>query len=127
MNLKTSFYKNSILSIHRGRAFGVPSNAKPLFLLSIIRGIEEGVIIGNKFSYEGKLESIYNELCSISHSITLSESIIMVSNGREVRFLNIHGIPPRLNLLRRTLNMRFLTMVFGIFCKTNPSGTSLGS
>ena len=64
MNLKTSYYKNSILSIHRGLAFGVPSNAKPLFLLSIIRGIEEGVIIGNKFTYEEKLETIYKELCS---------------------------------------------------------------
>lgn len=64
MNLKTSYYKNSILSIHRGLAFGVPSNAKPLFLLSIIRGIEEGVIIGNKFIYEEKLETIYKELCS---------------------------------------------------------------
>lgn len=65
MNLKASYYKNSILSIHRGLAFGVPSNAKPLFLLSIIRGIEEGVIIGNKFTYEEKLEAIYKEQCSL--------------------------------------------------------------
>ena len=63
MNLINSYYKNSILSIHRGLAFGVHSNAKPLFLLSIIRGIEDGVIIGNKFLYEEKLESIYKELC----------------------------------------------------------------
>ena len=64
MNLKTSYYKNSILSIHRGFAFGIPSNAKPLFLLSIIKGIEEGVIIGNKFEYEERLETIYSKLCS---------------------------------------------------------------
>ena len=64
MNLKTSYYKNSILSIHRGLAFGVPSNAKPLFLLAIIKGIEDGVILGNRFAYEEKLESIYAGLCS---------------------------------------------------------------
>lgn len=65
MDLKTSYYKNCLISIHRGLAFGVPSNAKPLFLLTIINGIEEGIIIGNKFKYEDILESLYNDLCKL--------------------------------------------------------------
>lgn len=65
MNLKISYYKNCILSIRRGIAFGAPSNAKPLYLLAIIKGIEEGIVLGNKFSYGNKLETVYNELCSI--------------------------------------------------------------
>ena len=63
MNLKESYYRNCILSIHRGIAWGTPSNAKPLFLLAIIRAIEEGLIIGNMFKYEDYLEEIYKELC----------------------------------------------------------------
>lgn len=65
MDLKASYYRNCILSIHRGLAFGVPSNAKPLFLLSIIKGIEDRVITENKFTYEERLETIYKELCSL--------------------------------------------------------------
>lgn len=64
MNLKTSYYKNCILSIHRGFAFGIPSNAKPLLLLAIIKGIDEGVLLGNKYEYGESLESFYKELCS---------------------------------------------------------------
>lgn len=63
MNLKTSYYKNCITSIHRGFAFGIPSNAKPLFLLAIIKGIGEGMIIGNKIKYEDCLETFYKEIC----------------------------------------------------------------
>lgn len=65
MNLKASYYKNCLISIHRGSAFGVPSNAKPLLLLAIIKGVEEGVIIGNQFKYEDYLESFYKEQCKL--------------------------------------------------------------
>ena len=41
MSLQTSYYRNVILSIHRGWKNGLYSNAKPLFLLTIIKGIEE--------------------------------------------------------------------------------------
>ena len=64
MNLKTSYYKNCLLSIHRGFAFGEPSNAKPLYLLAIIKGIDEGVLLGNKLQYGEILETFYRELCS---------------------------------------------------------------
>lgn len=64
MSLIESYYKNSILSIHRGVAWGTPSNAKPLFLMAIIRAIGEGLIIGNMFKYEEYLENIYKELCN---------------------------------------------------------------
>ncbi len=64
MNLKISYYKNSLLSIHRGIAFGAPSNAKPLYFLAIIKGIEDGVLLGNKITYENKLKAIYEELCA---------------------------------------------------------------
>ena len=47
MKLEFDYYKTSILSIHRGMALGKPSNAKPLYLLSIIECIEDGLIIGN--------------------------------------------------------------------------------
>ena len=63
MNLKSSYYINCILSIRRGIAFGIPSNAKPLFLLSIIKGIEEHIIMENKYKYDDGLENIYKELC----------------------------------------------------------------
>lgn len=64
MNLKTSYFKNCVLSMHRGLAFGVPSNAKPLFLLALIKGIDEGVLLGNKFVYGDSIEFIYRELCA---------------------------------------------------------------
>ena len=63
MNLKTSYYRNCILSIHRGFALGLPSNAKPIFLLSIIKGIDDGVILGNKIKYDKDLETIYYDCC----------------------------------------------------------------
>lgn len=63
MNLTLSYYKNCILSIHRGFAFGKPSNAKPLYLLAIIEGIEKGFVLGNKIVYDKPLESVYIELC----------------------------------------------------------------
>lgn len=65
MNLQVSYYKSCVLSIHRGLAFGVPSNAKPLFLLTIIKGIEEGTIIGNQIKYDDTIERKYNELCKL--------------------------------------------------------------
>ena len=53
-----------VLSIHRGIAFGSPSNAKPLLLLAIIKGIEDGNIIGNKIVFDEKIDNDYKMLCS---------------------------------------------------------------
>lgn len=63
MDLKCSYYKTCILSIHRGYALGSPSNAKPLFLLAIMKSIEDGLILGNKIKYEKSLEDVYKDLC----------------------------------------------------------------
>lgn len=63
MSLKLDYYKNVLLSIHRGIAFGKPSNAKPLFLLAIINALEKGLIIGNKISYCSVLEEEYRIVC----------------------------------------------------------------
>lgn len=53
-----------VLSIHRGIAFGTPSNAKPLLLLAIIKGIEDGNIIGNKIVFGEKIDNDYKMLCN---------------------------------------------------------------
>ena len=65
MDLQVSYYKSCVLSIHRGLSFGTPSNAKPLFLLAIIKGIEEGTIIGNQIRYDDLIERDYYELCKL--------------------------------------------------------------
>lgn len=52
------------MSIHRGTAFGLPSNAKPLLLLAIIKGIEDGTIIGNKITFDENIDDDYKMLCN---------------------------------------------------------------
>lgn len=62
MGLKTSYYKNLLISLKRGGYNGVLSNAKPLFYLAIFKGIEEGWIMGNKIQFDIQLEKVYLEL-----------------------------------------------------------------
>lgn len=62
MGLKTSYYKNLLLSLKRGGYKGVLSNAKPLFCLAVFKGIEDGWIIGNKIMYDVQLEKVYLEM-----------------------------------------------------------------
>lgn len=47
MNLKTAYYRDMLLAIHRGNSRTGFSNAKPFYILAIIKGIENGFIIGN--------------------------------------------------------------------------------
>ena len=63
MSLQTSYYRNVILSIHRGWKNGLYSNAKPLFLLTIIKGIEDGFILGNRIPYSKEINLSYKLLC----------------------------------------------------------------
>ena len=49
--------------MHRGVAYDSPSNAKPLLLLAIIEGIEEGRIIGNKIEFNENIDKDYQKLC----------------------------------------------------------------
>lgn len=54
MSLLADTYKEVLLKTKRGNCRGKYSNAKPIFLLSIIDAIEEGVILGNKIAYDCK-------------------------------------------------------------------------
>lgn len=63
MGLKTTYYLNVILETHQGNTRGVPSKAKPIFLLSLFKAIEEGTILGNMFKLPfPELEQIYVQL-----------------------------------------------------------------
>ena len=60
MNLTAETYNDKLLLTKRGNNHGVFSNAKPIYVLSIIDAIAEGVIIGNKIQFgNGELEEIY--------------------------------------------------------------------
>lgn len=65
MSLKSDYYKNLILAMTRGSHKGVMSNAKPLYLLAIMNGIERGILIGNRLNYENKLMQLYDEVCKL--------------------------------------------------------------
>ena len=60
MSLNFLSYKDTILKTKRGNSHGVFSNAKPIYVMSIIDAIGEGVIVGNKIPFEcEQLISIY--------------------------------------------------------------------
>ncbi|MCH4183503.1 MAG: hypothetical protein LKF48_10150 [Prevotella sp.] len=63
MNLNISYYKNQLLSIQRGWAKGRPSNAKPLYILTIFRGLNEDTLLNNRFFSGEPLMSMYYEMC----------------------------------------------------------------
>lgn len=63
MGLKASYYTNLILSTGRGLNKGVPSNAKPLYLLAIMEGISNGVLMGNKLKFDDILQNLYEDVC----------------------------------------------------------------
>ena len=65
MSLQTSYYANQILSIARGTKNGVRSNAKPLYLLAIIKGVEDGALMGNKLEFNEALNRLYLGMCSL--------------------------------------------------------------
>ena len=60
MDLLAETYKSILLQTKRGNSYGVFSNAKPAYLLSIIDAIEDGRIIGNKILYGNiELQELY--------------------------------------------------------------------
>lgn len=63
MDDKFSYYVNLILRTHRGYKNGIPCNAKPLYLLSIIAGIKEKILFENKFIYNASLIELYKKTC----------------------------------------------------------------
>lgn len=64
MSLRTSYYVNLILSTNRGYNKGIASNAKPLYLLAIFKGIEEGFLLGNKIVFDENISNLYMEVCN---------------------------------------------------------------
>lgn len=63
MGLKTTYYKNILLETHQGNILGVPSKAKPVFLLALFEAIEEGIVLGNMFKLPfSELKKIYIRL-----------------------------------------------------------------
>lgn len=70
MGLRNSYYKNLLISLKRGSFQGVLSNAKPLFYLALFKGIEEGLILGNKIIFDAQLEKLYLETYQEYDSVT---------------------------------------------------------
>lgn len=53
-------YKDIVLKIKRGNSHGVFLNAKPIFVITIIDAINEGLIIGNRIDFNNKdIENLY--------------------------------------------------------------------
>ena len=73
--LKISYYKNLLLSMNVARFHGQVNIAKPIMMLSIIRGIENGSIKANRILYSESLITSYNKLFTSysNNAITPSE------------------------------------------------------
>lgn len=63
MSLKLTFYKTTIWAIGRGKKRGIPSNAKPLYILTLISLLEEGSIKNNNIFYDNQLLLRYTKVC----------------------------------------------------------------
>ena len=63
--LRYQYYLNMLLSMNRGHIKGLPSNAKPLYLLAVFNCIEDGVIMGNRIVYNNTLLSCYETICTL--------------------------------------------------------------
>lgn len=60
--LKISYYKNLLLSMNVARAHGQVNIAKPIMILAVIQGIEDGSIKANRILYSKSLITTYNEI-----------------------------------------------------------------
>ena len=62
--LRKAYYLTEVTRIHRGNSHGCPVNAKPLFLLSIIESIENGVLLNNKIHFnDNTIRDLYYDIC----------------------------------------------------------------
>ena len=59
--LKISYYKNLLLSMNVARSHGQVNIAKPIMMLAIISGIEDGSIKANRIQYSDSLITKYNK------------------------------------------------------------------
>lgn len=53
-------YRDILLKTKRGNSHGIFSNAKPIFVITLIDAIQEGLIIGNRIDFKNKdIENLY--------------------------------------------------------------------
>lgn len=73
--LKISYYKNLLLSMNVARYHGQVNIAKPIMILSIIHGIENGNIKANRIQYSESLITAYNKLFEQYSSSPITSSV----------------------------------------------------
>ena len=73
--LKISYYKNLLLSMNVARSHGQVNIAKPIMMLAIICGIEEGCIKANRIQYSESLRTNYNKLFGQCSSSPITSSV----------------------------------------------------
>lgn len=91
-SLKEQYYQSVLLSIHRGNSHGRFVNAKPLYVLSIIKSIETGLMKVNRICYPNtELEGIYLLTCKeLEPNIKPSPFILPYFHLSTESFYHIH-------------------------------------
>lgn len=59
-NIKVEIYRDILLQIKRGNHKGKTINAKPLFLVTIIELIDNGIITSNRFAFDDLLSKAFD-------------------------------------------------------------------
>ena len=64
--LKRKYYQTELIRIHRGNSRGVFINAKPLYIITLIECVENGILTENKIAYPSPaVEKTYLSVCAI--------------------------------------------------------------
>lgn len=74
-DLKVSYYKCLLLSMNVARYHGQINIAKPIMILSIIQGIEDGNIKANRILYSESLINTYNTLFKRYSKTAITSSV----------------------------------------------------
>lgn len=62
--LKRKYYQTELIRIHRGNSRGVFINAKPLYIITLIECVENGILTENKIAYPSpEVEKTYLSVC----------------------------------------------------------------
>lgn len=86
MDYNKELYKNLILLTKRGNNCGIVSNAKPIFVLTIIDAISEGIIIGNRIMFDN---SSFKELYKANYIKYENEGKSLFSNNVKITPYNM--------------------------------------
>ncbi len=73
--LKISYYKYLLLSMNVARYHGQINIAKPIMILSILQGIEDGSIKANRILYSESLINTYNTLFKKYSESSITSSV----------------------------------------------------